>query len=272
MKTSYWQELTSDELRMVDPERTLALLPVAAIEQHGPHLPLCTDAVINDGIVSGALERLPEGLSVLVLPSLNLGHSLEHTGFPGTLSVGAETLLGLWTDVGRCAARCGIRKLVIFNSHGGQTHLVDLAALRLRAELDMLVVRASYFRFGAPDGLFDDGELAHGIHGGEIETSLMLRLRPDLVRRDRLRDFEGLPGRMSRDNALLGPEQPIGFGWMSQDLNPQGVCGAAAHADAVRGAALLEHLLDRLIRLLREVADTPLDVLRPPPPAPGRDT
>jgi creatinine amidohydrolase len=262
----YWQDLGTEDFRGLDPERTIALLPLAAIEQHGPHLPLSTDAIINQGIVADALRRIPRDLGLLILPMQQIGHSLEHTAFPGTLSAGAETLLALWSDVARGVARAGLRKLILFNSHGGQTALVDLAAVRLRVELGMLVVRASYFRFGLPDRLFAEEEVAQGIHGGEVETSLLLHLRPDLVRREALDDFQGLPRRMVGDNSLLGPERPVGFGWMSQDLHPAGVCGNAARADAARGARLLDHLADRLATLVQEVSATPLETLRAPPP------
>lgn len=265
LKSGYWQDLTTDELLGVDPEKTIAMLPVSAVEQHGPHLPLSTDAVINQGIVDDLLRKMPKDLTLLVLPALNIGHSLEHTAYPGTLSSSAETLLALWVDVCRCAARSGIRKLIFLNSHGGQSQLVDIAALRLRAELGLLTVRADYFRLGSPDDLFDTEELALGIHGGEVETSLMLHLRPDLVRLEALKDFIGLPAQMAREKRILGVETPVGIGWMSQDLNRAGVVGNAAGADAKRGSALLSYLADRLVILLRETAGTPLSVIRKGP-------
>jgi creatinine amidohydrolase len=265
LKSGYWQDLTTDQLAVVEPEETIAMLPVSAVEQHGPHLPLSTDAVINQGIVDGLMSRLPKDLTLLVLPALSIGHSLEHTAFPGTLSSSAETLLALWVDVCRCAAKSGIRKLVFLNSHGGQAQLVDIAALRLRADLGMLSVRANYFCLGSPAGLFDADELALGIHGGEVETSLMLHLRPDLVRLEALKDFDGLPARTARDNAILGVEKPVGIGWMSQDLNPAGVAGNAADADAERGSHLLSYLTERLVLLLRETAATPLSTMQEGP-------
>lgn len=262
LTSSYWRDLTSDQLGAVDPETTIAILPVSAIEQHGPRLPLSTDAVINDGIVDRLLRAVPDTVTVLVLPALTIGHSLEHTGDPGTLSASAETLLALWADVGRCAANSGLRKLMFLNSHGGQVHLVDIAALRLRVEFDLLAVRANYFSLGVPDGLFDANELAYGIHGGEVETSLMLHLGPDLVRQEALTDCNGLPGRLAHENAVLGVEDPVGIGWMSQDLNPAGVVGNAADAYAERGSRLLSHLIARLVTLLQETAAMPLSTLQ----------
>lgn len=258
----YWQELASPDFAALDPERTLALLPVAAVEQHGPHLPLATDALINEGLLA-ALRQKPRGsFRVLVLPALTIGHSLEHRNFPGTLSIEAETLLATWLDVGRSVAHAGLRKLVLLNTHGGQTSLVHIAAVRLRAELGLLVARANYFAFGSPPGLFEEDELRHGIHGGEMETSLLLHLRPDLVKMDRAADFRGLPHSLAEQNSVLGVEKPIGIGWMSEDLNRAGVVGNAAAADASRGGELLNHLAGQLETLLGEVAAMPLATLK----------
>jgi len=258
LASGYWQDLATTDFARVDPARTIALLPVAAIEQHGPHLPLATDALINQGVVAEALRRLPPTSSVLVLPALNIGDSLEHSAFAGTLSADLESLLGLWLAVGRGVARAGVRKLVIFNSHGGQRAHVDLAALRLRVAHGLLVVRAHSFSFGVPPGLFDVDELAHGLHGGAVETSLLLHLRPDLVRREALADFASYGATLAARGGLLGAEKPVGIGWMTQDLNPQGACGNARAAHADKGRALLDHLAGRLVQLLAEVEAEPV--------------
>ena len=262
MRSGHWQDLTTSDFGRVDPERTVALLPVAAIEQHGPHLPLATDALINDAIVRAALERLPAGVNLLVLPAQNVGLSPEHTSFAGTLAIRDTTLLEAWTDIGRSVARTGARKLIVFNTHGGQKTLVDLVAVRLRSELGMLVVRTTYFAFGALPGLFDPAELVHDIHGGEVETSLLLHIRPDLVRTAALADFAGLPQELAARHKLLGAEKPVGIGWRAEDLNVAGACGNAARADGRRGAQHLSYLADRLAALVGEVASTPLTILR----------
>ncbi len=255
----FWQDLTTTEFEGLDPMSTLALLPVAAIEQHGPHLPLSTDLIINRGIVHEAITRLAPGVRVLVLPEQAIGDSVEHTAFHGTLSLQPELLLALWAEIGRGVKRTGLRKLVILNSHGGQVGLVDQAALRLRAEEHMLVIRANYFNFGTPEGLFDHDELANGLHGGELETSMLLHLRPDLVRHAALQNFAP-PA--AKPGSLLGPEQPAGYAWMSQDLNPAGAVGNAARADAVRGSQLLDHLGSCFATLLYEAAAMPLTGLK----------
>ena len=261
LKSRHWRELTSADFEHVDPERAVALLPVSAIEQHGPHLPLATDALINAAIVAAAASRLAETSSTLILPALEVGHSPEHTAFAGTLSIDAEALMAAWLDIAASVARAGFRKLVIFNSHGGQTALVDLVATRLRVDLEMLVVRANYMRLGVPEGLFSSEELQYGLHGGEVETSLMLHISPGLVRREALQNFQGLPSELADKYATLGAERPAGLGWMSQDLNAAGVCGNAAAADAGRGARYLDYLAEQLAKLLSEVEQLPLGII-----------
>ena len=257
----HWNELCTRDFPLGDVESSVALLPLAAVEQHGPHLPLATDLLIAEALVAEAVSRHEGPATLVVLPPMAVGDSLEHTAFPGTLSGRSHDLLSLWGDVCAGVCRAGIRKLVLLNTHGGNQPLVDLLAVRLRAEQGMLVARASYGRLGMPSGLFQADELAHGLHGGEVETSLMLALRPELVRRHALEDFGGLPAERAAAGGLLGVERPVGMGWMSQDLHPAGVCGNAAAADPRRGAALLAHLGEALAGLVTEMAATPLSVL-----------
>lgn len=253
-----WQALATTDFTRVDPLRTVALLPVSATEQHGPHLPLGTDALINAGIVEAALQRLPAAASVLVLPALEVGDSLEHSAFPGTLTVGLEALVAQWLAVGEGVARAGIRKLVILNSHGGQKAHVDLVALRLRVAHAMLVVRVQSFSLGVPPGLFEVDELALGLHAGAVETSLVMHLRPDLVRQEAIVDFPTRRAAPATPGGLVGAEKPVGIGWMAQDLNPEGACGDTRAASADKGRAVLEHLAGRLVQILAEVEAMPL--------------
>jgi creatinine amidohydrolase len=262
VRSGYWQDFTTTDFGRVDAEQTVALLPVAAVEQHGPHLPLATDALIAEALVRGALERLAAGPTLLALPLQSVGLSPEHASFAGTLSIGDATLLDAWTDIGRSVARAGIRKLIVLNTHGGQKTLVDLLAVRLRSELGMLVARATYFAFGAPPGLFEPAEAAQDIHGGEVETSLMLHLRPELVRTDALANFTGLAHELAQRKGLLGAEKPVGIGWRAEDLHASGACGNAARADGRRGAQHLSFLAERLALLVGEVAATPLTIVR----------
>ena len=115
-----WADLSWPEFGALDPQRTVAVLPVAAIEQHGPHLPLSTDARINQGVLQAALDRVPAAMCLLILPELPVGKSDEHAAYPGTLTLGTETLMRVWFEIAQSVHRAGVRKLLILNSHGGQ--------------------------------------------------------------------------------------------------------------------------------------------------------
>ena len=257
-----WQDNATTDFTGVDPERSIAVLPVAAIEQHGPHLPLATDACIGAGVVEHMLARLPAALDVSVLPMMQVGKSNEHVAYPGTLTLSAETLIRLWTEIGESVARAGLRKLVILNSHGGQPQVVDIVARDLRVRLRMFVVTLNYWAVADGPTLFSEAELCHGIHGGTAETAAMLYLRPDLVREAERRDFVPASVAMEQEYRYLRPEGGgVGFGWQTQDLHPAGACGNAADADAERGRRYVESAADGLIRLLEEVARYPLSRL-----------
>jgi len=268
LPTPLWVEMTTADFAALDLERTIAVLPVAAVEQHGPHLPVWVDACINEGIVAEVLRRLPADLPVTFLPMMPVGKSNEHMGFPGTLTLSAETLIRLWTELGESVARAGIRRLVILNSHGGQPQIMDIVARDLRVRLGMFVVTLSYWGLGRAPGLFPESELRHGIHGGSGETSVMLYLRPDLVRDAERRNFVPVSVEMESEYAHLRPEgSGIGFGWQTQDLHPAGACGNALDADAARGRIIVEYAASRFIDLLREVERFPLSRLKPAPNA-----
>ena len=253
--TQRWAELATTDFDALDAARTIALLPVGAIEQHGPHLPLGTDTMIADGIVTAALEAVDDSVSVLALPTQAVGDSLEHADFAGTLSHQAETLIASWLDLGRSVHAAGLRKMMIFNGHGGQPQVVDIVAKRLRVELDMLVGRATYFSFGYPEGLIDPDELAFGIHGGDVETSIMLHLHPDLVRREMIADFKNRMRDIATSMNRMGHSGRTGIGWKAQDLNLQGAVGNAAAATAEKGQALVDHFAGELALRLRDLAD-----------------
>jgi creatinine amidohydrolase len=261
LETGYWDALRTVDFTRIDPEINVALLPVSAIEQHGPHLPLSTDATINAGVINALLAKPPRQAKVLVLPAQTIGDSIEHSERPGTITASLESVLGMWLDIGDSIARSGIRKLIIFNTHGGQRGHVDQAAVRLRAEHAMMVARANSGNLGKPDGLFSENERAHGLHGGAIETSLMLHLRPDLVHMEHSKNFVSSAQAMS-ENQHLGMERGVGIGWMAQDLNSAGVVGDASIATPELGQRLLTHMSDALSTLCDELAATPLSTLK----------
>lgn len=257
----FWAELTTLDFRHLDPERTVAVLPVAATEQHGPHLPLCVDTAIVDGLVAAVVERLPAEAPVLFLPTLAIGKSNEHGRFAGTLSLPAHTLIDAWMAVGASVAAAGVRKLVLFNAHGGQSALMDVVSHDLRERHDLLVFAVNWYRLGLPDGLIGADEVRFGIHGGEIETSLMLALAPHLVDMTQAADFDSSLRRLAAERPLLGDGSAARLGWQTQDLNPSGAVGNAAAATAEKGRAIIDFVAGRFARLLNEAVGTPLTML-----------
>jgi creatinine amidohydrolase len=249
-----WIELTTEDIAALDGQRCVAVLPVGAVEQHGPHLPLGTDSYIAEGIVERALSLLDDTVEVVTLPLQQIGHSPEHGDFHGTLGQEAEILLAAWTKIGADLCHSGVRKLVIFNAHGGQPQVVDLVAQRLRSRHAMLVVRANYMAWPLPDGLIDPDEQAHGHHGGTLETSIMLALRPDLVRMDKAAGFASAARDLASRHRRFGHGGRLGFAWQAQDLNAAGVVGNAAAAEAETGRRLIEHHAARLAELITDAA------------------
>lgn len=260
-----WQDMTTEEFAGLDAERTVAVLPVGAIEQHGPHLPVAVDATLNEAILERAVALLPEDCPVTVLPAMPVGKSNEHLAFPGTLTLSADTLIRLWTDIAESVYRSGVRKLVLFNSHGGQPQIMDIVGRDLRVRKKMLVVLANWFQMVDPSQWYEDDEIRYGIHGGALETAMMLHVRPDLVRMDKARDFASAP-KAIRDNArYLDPGDKLSFSWQAQDLNPAGAVGDASAADAETGRLIVDTAADKLAKLLREVVDLPLSTLKDGP-------
>ncbi len=254
LPTKFWAEMSWRDFSDAEMSRVVAVLPVAAIEQHGPHLPVGVDAFINEGYLQRAVARVPADLPVLFLPLQAVGASSEHSEFPGTLTLSGETLARAWTEIGESVARTGCRKLIFMNSHGGNSAVIDIVARELRARRRMLAVNASWRRLGYPEGLYSARELAHGVHGGDAETSLMLAFRPETVRMEEARDFVSVGVSMEREFKHLRGTQPIGFGWLASDLNPSGAVGDAAAAAAAKGEACAEHGADAFVELLREAA------------------
>ncbi len=254
LPTKFWAEMSWRDFHRTDMSKVVAVLPLAAIEQHGPHLPVGVDAFIAEGYLKRAVARAPADLPVLFLPLQAIGKSDEHSEFPGTLTLSMETLTRAWTEIGEGVARTGCRKLIFINSHGGNSAVIDVVARALRLRWRMLAVHASWRRLGYPEGLFSAHERAHGIHGGDDETSLMLAFRPDAVRMGEARDFVSAAASMAGEFEHLRATQPVGFAWMASDLNDSGAVGDAASATAAKGEACAERGADAFVGLLRDVA------------------
>jgi creatinine amidohydrolase len=248
-----WAEMTWEDFADANPS-WVAVLPIAAVEQHGPHLPLGTDSFIVEAYLARARKLLPDALKVAFLPLQTIGTSHEHRAFAGTLTLAPETLIRAVTDIAESVHRAGLHKLVFANGHGGNVAALDLVALDLRVRLDMLAVPCSFSRFGYPDRLFVAEEIAHGIHGGDVETSLMLAAQPELVRTQAAKNFVPASLAMAREFKQLRAGDPVGFGWMSQDLHASGAIGDATLATAAKGEAALAHGARAFVELLGDVA------------------
>ena len=248
-----WAEMTTRDFEERDMSRVIAVLPVAAVEQHGPHLPVGTDAMIMEGYLKRVMARLPADVPVLFLPIQAIAASGEHQFFPGTLSLSPAAALQVWGEIIASVQRTGCRKLVLLNSHGGNVPIIDLLARDVRARHNMLAVTASWHRFGYPDGLYSPAERAHGIHGGDIETSLMLAFRPELVRMNEAENFIPASLAMEAEFTWLRANHPIGFGWMAQDLNPTGAMGDAIQANAAKGEASADYGATAFVELLQDI-------------------
>src|SRR6056297_3388795 len=245
--------MTSPELAGQAGPDALAVLALGAVEQHGPHLPLSTDLDIVEGIVARAFGQLDDELEVFLLPSLTLGASDEHGDFAGTLSLSVEQMSAQLARIGAAVAKAGIRRLLLVNGHGGNIAWMGPAALELRRAHDLLVVKASYMIFAAPDHLLGAKELSLGLHGGEAETAMMMHLHPDRVRMEKLGCFSSIAEQLSPE-AVLGPEGEAAWAWMAQDLNPKGVVGNASAASADLGQQLIEFYGEKLAQIIREAA------------------
>lgn len=265
MTSRYWAELGWQDFAARDMAATIAVLPVAAIEQHGPHLPVGVDTMIAEGLVARTAAALPDDLPVLFLPVQTIGKSNEHLDFPGTLSLGAETAIRAWCDIGDSVARAGCHKLVILNAHGGNVPVVDIVGREMRVRHGMLAVICMWPRLGLPPGMISEQETTYGIHGGEVETSLMLAFRPETVRPDKANRFHSRAETIAADNARLRVTQPIGLGWMSQDLNPDGVVGDASAATRDKGERIADHVAAGLVELLHDVHRFDVGSLGPGP-------
>lgn len=254
LKSHWWWDLTALDFARLDMHNIVAVLPVGAVEQHGPHLPVKVDSAISNGIIEEAVRNMAEDFPVLVLPTLSIGKSDEHIDYPGTLTISADTLAQLWFEVAHSAYRAGVRKIVFVNAHGGQPQIMEVVCRRLRIELGMMAVGCAWYSVTEMGDLFNKHELKHGIHAGEVETSMMLYLHGDLVDMVHAKHWESLSVGLEKKGGMLSPEGAVGFGWQAQDLHPSGACGNAAAADTERGEILVKRAATRIVTLLEEVS------------------
>jgi len=272
LPSRFWADLTTRHFAQLAAssaiDTVVAVLPVAATEQHGPHLPVSVDTTLVNGVIDAALPHLPPELPVLFLPTQQVGKSNEHIRFPGTLTLSAQTLIAVWMELGACVARAGIRKLVLFNSHGGQVSVMDIVARDLRSAHDLIVFSANWYTLplgDAVNGLFAAQEHRFGIHAGDMETSMMLALRARYVDMAQAQDFQTSAQERARDYPILGNGSSAKLGWQIQDYNAFGAAGNATLATAAKGQAVLDAAGLQLARLLQEVSMLPSSTLNPTP-------
>ncbi len=268
----FWADWTARDFALAHAHgrmaQTIAILPVAATEQHGPHLPLAVDTALVDGVIAAALPHIAAEVPALFLPTQAVGFSPEHAAFAGTLTLKSETIIRLWTDIAESVAAAGVRKLVLLNSHGGQVGLLDVVARDLRARLGLLVYSVNWFGLPltGPQGedvnaLFSAHEHRFGIHAGEIETSMTLALNPEKVDMTQAQNFASTSEDRSKDYAILGNGKSAKLGWQMQDYNAAGAVGNAAAATPEKGRAVLDAAGRALAQMLSELHQLPMDTL-----------
>ena len=258
-----WQSMSTTEARALAERDPVVILPLAAIEQHGPHLPLSTDLDIGMGLLATAFCNLPDDFPAWLLPPQAIGASREHTSYPGTLSLDPDLLSEVIYQQGVALARCGVRRLVLSNSHGGNRSALDNAGLRLREEQALLVVKVNYFDLPPPKGVdLPAEEWRNGLHGGAVETSMMLHLRPDLVRPSEVEDARALGEELEELLVRLRIEGAVSFSWLAEDLSRFGLSGDARQADASKGKLLVAYYGEALADAIRDARAFPLERLR----------
>jgi creatinine amidohydrolase len=244
--------LTWKQVEGLDKEKTLLVLPTAAIEQHGPHLPLATDTLINSILMGAALERLPSDVPVYVLPAVCYGKSNEHIGFPGTLSVSAATFMAVLRDLGASLHASGFKKIVLFNTHGGNAALVDVMARDLRAEFGLRM----FSLFGSGGAAFTglgEQERTYGFHAGEVETSFLLSAIPELVNTG---EYTVNYIADVHKPQLLRPEfAPATFAWLTRDIAPSGVMGDPNPSTAEKGNLWIQEAAEKIAAVLTAMAN-----------------
>lgn len=254
MPARHWGDLKTTDFDRLDPATTVAVLPLAAIEQHGPHLPVSTDTSIMQGMIETAFPLVGAAVTALFLPIEAVAKSNEHLHSKGTLTLSAETVLKSWIEIGESVKRAGIDKIVLLTSHGGNLDPMRVVARELRIRFRQLAVVTSWTAFGRPPGLYGDLDVKHGIHAGDVETSLMLHFRPDLVDMGAAKLFEPVMVSMEKEFSYLRPTLNHAFGWMAQDINPDGAAGDATLANAGKGRATAAWQAAEFVKLLDDMA------------------
>lgn len=250
----YWADQASPALANL-PTDLVAVLPLGATEQHGPHLPLSVDSDLVMAAADGCLAHLGADQNVLIMPPLSVTKSNEHDAYPGTLSLSARTLLAVLGDLMASLHRSAVRRVLLLNGHGGNTALLEVAARDARIAHGLIVAHASWSAFARYDDLFEADAMAYDLHAGEFETAAMLAVRPNRVDMEQAEDFRTAMQDWEQAGRLTGlTGQPARPGWVIEDLNAQGALGNAAAATPEKGAALMDRAAQGLARYLADFA------------------
>ncbi|MEW9122470.1 MAG: creatininase family protein [Thermotaleaceae bacterium] len=253
-----WENLTRDEIAAIDKESAIVFLPTAAIEQHGAHLPVGTDSIILATLIDKFIETqdFQEG-SLIFAPQLCVGKSNEHMGFAGTLTFGTQTYYSMLHDMVKAVAQSGFKKLVLLNSHGGNTDMLNMISRDLRIDFGMNVFVFDWwftpFWNKGLEGLKESG--TYGVfHACELETSLMLYARPETVHMALAVDED--PVECLRDNDFVTVFGPYNAGWKTRDVTKSGVIGAPTYATAEKGKKLFDYAVKELKDIISAFAKT----------------
>ena len=249
----WWRDGLPDDGDAEDRARWIVVLPLGAHEQHGPHLPFETDTIIADGIARRAAELAQPDLPVSFMPAEPVGYSIEHMDTPGTKTLSYAQAVERWLAIAGDLSKAGIRKFVMLNAHGGNSPLMTVVATEARVRFAMLAVATSWTRFALPDGIIAAEDKPYDIHGGLIETSMVLALAPETVDMTRAENFPSFQRELAGTMAHLRAYGPHAFGWKAQDLNPAGVVGEASAATAQKGERIIDHAARQFVELLEDV-------------------
>ena len=250
-ETRNFAYLNWKQVEALPKDATLLVLPTAAIEQHGHHLPLATDTLINNLLLGKAMEKLPADLPVYALPPICYGKSNEHVGFPGTLSVSATTFMAVVRDIGASLAASGFKKVVLYNTHGGNSSLVDVMARDLRADFGLRTF-ALYGSGGISFEGVSEQEKSYGFHAGEIETAFLLSAVPELV--DTSAYTVNYIAQVDKPELLRPENAAATFAWLTRDIAESGVMGDPRPATAENGGRWVEQAASRIAAALEAMA------------------
>lgn len=256
-KKHHWVDFTSAELAQLSGQSTVAVMPLAAIEQHGPHLPLGVDLFLVEAFIDAALKLSQSSDPWVVMPSLQIGHSVEHLDFPGTLNLSPDLAMAQCMTMAKAVSSVGISKLLLFNAHGGNVGLMDVVGREIRKETGLQVFHSNWYDLADAtfmEGLFGREELRFGIHAGDTETSLMLAIRPELVLTDQLIHHPSTSEHKAKHFPILGNGRSVKQSWMTTDYSSTGAMGNASLATVEKGRLVLDHVGHRLMELVREIS------------------